>query len=617
MKSTFYKGPFVALLVLLASGPPGAALAQTGPDPFSTEIRLPPEIPWEGRSLALARPPDDPWATPFEKSDLTRSPSYQETVSWLHRLCEEAPELEMISIGRSDEGRDIWMVVASAGGPVTPEGLRRSGKPVLLAQAGIHSGEIDGKDAGMMLLRDMAVRGVRRDLLEKTCFLFVPILSVDAHERRSPYSRMNQRGPEVMGWRTNSRNLNLNRDYAKLDTPETRAVVRALGTWQPDLYLDIHVTDGIDYQYDVTWGSNGTHAWSPEVGRWLEGVLRPALERRLREMGHVPGPLVFARDSRDLEKGIVSWTASPRFSNGYGDARHQPTVLVENHSLKPYRQRVLGTYVFLEGCLDVLSQRARELREARRRDETRRFEEVPLDWTYRGSVPDTVDFLAVGYELVPSSVMDIERVAWTGEKKTVRIPRFSNRVPDATATRPRAYWIPPAWTEVIERLEIHGVQMERIQEEREVEVEMYRIDEPELAGSAYEGHVRVSGTEVPERRVERFAPGSVRVPTDQPLGDLAVLLLEPRSPDSFFRWGFFLEILQRTEYAEGYVMAPMAERMLQGDPELSAAFESRLEEDPEFAGDPGARLEWFYRQTPFFDDRWRLYPVAREIESGP
>jgi hypothetical protein len=141
---------------------------------------------------------------------------------------------------------------------------------------------------------------------------------------------------------------------------------------------------------------------------------------------------------------------------------------------------------------------------------------------------------------------------------------------------------------------------------------MYRIEDAELARQPYEGHVRVSGRPVAERRRETFPPGSVRVATDQPLGDLAVLLLEPGSPDSFFQWGFFLECLQRTEYAEPYALEPLAESMLASDPELRSAFRKRLEEDPEFAGDPRARLRWFYRRTSYFDERWKLYPVARE-----
>ena len=164
----------------------------------------------------------------------------------------------------------------------------------MLAQAGIHSGEIDGKDAGLMLLRDMTVRGTRRDLLQQVNLLFVPILSVDGHERFSKYSRINQRGPVEMGWRSNARNLNLNRDYTKLETNGVNAVVRVINQWAPDLYIDLHVTDGADYQYDITWGLPQIYGWSPEISRWAYERFQPAMNEELTNWGHTPGPFVWA-----------------------------------------------------------------------------------------------------------------------------------------------------------------------------------------------------------------------------------------------------------------------------------------------------------------------------------
>ncbi|MFQ5843790.1 MAG: M14 family metallopeptidase [Planctomycetota bacterium] len=586
-----------------------------GEDP-AAEAVLPPAPRWSGASRSLAVGPEDPWVTPCEASGFVRTPRYGETVAWLKRLAGAAPQVKLVSLGKSPEGRDVWMVVASREGAATPGALRATGRPVLLVQAGIHSGEIDGKDAGLMLLRDLTVRGTRRALLERASLLFVPILSVDGHERFSRFSRINQRGPEESGWRTTSRNLNLNRDYAKVDTPEMRALVRALDEWDPDLYFDVHVTDGADYRYDITWGHNGAHAHSPAIAAWLDGTMTPHLERALKERGHVPGPLVFPVDGKDLGQGIRSWTASPRYSHGYGDARHLASVLVENHSLKPYDQRVLGTTVLLTAALEVLAEHGGRLREATREERARRRAEIPVSWrAAEGREPETVRFLGIRSRLSLSPVSGDVRVEWTGEPETLEVPVFRSE-PDLVVRRPRAYWIPPAWTEVIERLSVHGIRLERIREPRTLEVEMLRLVGPELAGRPFEGHVRVAVEEVtPQRRRERFPAGSVRVPTDQPLGDLAVLLLEPQSPDSFFRWGFFLEVLQRTEYADAYVMEAMAERMLAADPGLRDAFQEELRADAEFRGDPRARLLWFYRRTPFFDQRHHLYPVARE--TGP
>ncbi len=231
----------------------------------------------------------------------------------------------------------------------------------------------------MMLLRDLTVAGRRKDLLEKVDLLFIPLVNPDGHERSSAYNRINQRGPEIMGWRTNGRNLNLNRDYGKLDSAEIRAIVRVIEEWQPDLYVDVHVTDGADYQYDVTYGFNNRNAQSPSIAAWLSNVLTPRVNRALEEKGHLPGPLIFTV-SDDIKQGLLGGNAGLRFSNGYGDARHLPTILVENHSLKPFRQRVLGTYVLLESMMQLLGEQGIELRREAGKDQVLRREAVPLTW---------------------------------------------------------------------------------------------------------------------------------------------------------------------------------------------------------------------------------------------
>ena len=390
----------------------------------ASEAILPPLIPWEGKSRALVAAKDNPWITPAEKNDLRTTPTYDETVAWLRKLVAAAPELKMVSLGKSSDGRDIWMVIASREKRFTPEALRKGGKPTVFAQAGIHSGEIDGKDAGMMLLRDMTVGGTKRELLERANFLFVPIFNVDGHERASRFSRPNQRGPEVMGWRTTARNLNLNRDYAKADAVEMRHMLRALNQWQPDLYLDLHVTDGADYQYDVTFGFNGASGHSPAIAAWLEKTYTPAVTSDLNAAGHVPGVLDVPNwiDPLDWTKGIKNWTADPRFSNGYGDVRHLPTVLLEMHSLKPYDQRVLGTYVFLESTLRIAGNSAAELRAAIATDTKRRNPTIPLTWEDDAEAAETIEYRGVETRTAPSEIAGGVRLEFTGKPETATIP---------------------------------------------------------------------------------------------------------------------------------------------------------------------------------------------------
>ncbi|HSM68616.1 MAG TPA: M14 family metallopeptidase [Xanthomonadales bacterium] len=606
---------FGAILVLLCH-----AATWAGQDTLfaDTEALLPPLSEWHGASEALAVDAEHPWVTPAERNGLQATPSYEETVAWLQKLVAAAPELAMVSIGKSLQGRDFWMVIASAEGHFTAAEMKASGKPLLLAQAGIHSGEIDGKDAGLMLLRDLTVAKRRPELLAGSNLLFVPIFNVDGHERVSPYSRINQRGPREMGWRTNARNQNFNRDYAKLDTPGVRAIVEVINQWEPDLYLDLHVTDGVDYQYDITFGGNGHAGWSPAVRRWINQVYFPAVAEELTAQGHVPGPLVLAVNDLDLEQGFQTWTAGPRYSNGYGDARHLPAVLVENHSLKPYRQRVLGTYVLLASSMAVLAQQQTALRGAVASDRALRPDQVDLGFQASEDPPEQVPFKGIAAERYTGKASGGAVVRWTGQPDERPVPAVRVDRPLVTVRRPEAYIIPPEWADIARRIAMHGITVETLGQAVTQVVEVYRLPQARMAQpeawtpNPFEGRVRIDPGKPAVTRTEKTLPaGSFRVSTDQPLAELLMLLLEPEAPDSFFQWGFFLEIFTRTEYAEAYVMEPLARKMLAADPELAAQFEARLASDPEFAADPARRLMWFYERTPYYDPQYLVYPVVR------
>ncbi len=598
---------------------------------------LPPVMEWHGKSESLIVKANNLWITPAEKSGFVMTPGYNETIEWFRKLTAVSPLLSMLSIGKSIEGRTIFMIIASTEKSITAAGLKKSAKPILLAQAGIHSGEIDGKDAGMMLLRDIAF-GNKRSLLDKVNFLFIPILSVDAHERSSPYNRPNQRGPQNMGWRTNAQNLNLNRDFSKLDTREVRAVVQVMNEYDPSFYMDIHVTDGADYQYDITFGGLGLQGNSPGISQWLETIYKPAADKDLAANGHIPGQLIFALNDMDFSKGNVLIAGGPRFSDSYGNLRHMPSLLVENHSLKPFKQRVLGTYILLESTLKILANQGLALKEIIKTDRALRSEKVSIAWKVpqmKNAVnfekaselqtvinpslaPDSLNFLGIESKIVKSPVTNTDYIEWLGKPVTTTIVNYKGTEPTDFIRRPKGYWIPVSCDEVIARLKWHGIKMSTISLPREVTVEMYRIENAKFENEdhkavPFEGHMQVNGTTKSEMRKQLFPKGSVFISTDQPLGDLAMTLLEPISKDSFFSWGFFLSIFQRTEYIETYVMEPMAKKMLDNSPELRKEFEEKKASDKAFATNQHAILSWFYSKTKYYDERYLLYPVGREL----
>jgi len=402
-----------------------------------------------------------------------------------------------------------------------------------------------------------------------------------------------------MGWRTNARNQNLNRDFTKLDTEGVRALIGVFRSWKPDLYLDLHVTDGADYQYDITFGGNGRSGWSPAIGNWIEDVYRPAISSALSASGHEPGGLVFATNGMDMKDGFLTWSGDPRFSNGYGDAAHLPTILVET--------------------LALLAKEEDSLRQATMADQQRRPASIPLGFKRdENQSPEKEMFKGISSKRYKGKVSGGEVVRWTGKPVNEAIPKVYVSEPEQVVDIPLAYIIPAAWSDVVERIALHGIEIEQLTEPLTTHAEVYHLPDAGIAEPSgwtpnpFEGHIRIDPGKPVKQVIETtFPAGSYRINTDQPLGELLVLMLEPQAPDSFLQWGFFLEIFTRTEYAEAYVMEPLAQKMLDNDAGLKQRFEEKLASDDEFAVSPRQRLMWFYEQTPFYDEQYLLYPVAR------
>lgn len=581
--------------------------------PLMGQEIMPPTIPWTGKSLDLIVDQNHEWITPAEKTDLTESPDYATTMAWLEKLRQASPSLSINRIGTSEQGRIIQVVIASSDQDFSASELSRSKKPLILIQAGIHAGEIDGKDAGMMLLRDIAM-GEKAALLERANLLFIPILNVDGHERSSEYGRVNQRGPKIMGWRTNAQNLNLNRDYTKLETAGIKAIIQVINAYDPDLYIDIHVTDGADYQYDITYDFVAPGGYSPQIFNWMKTHYKPEVNQALSANGHIPGPLLFAANDRDFTEGNIAFSFSPRFSNSYGDIRHLPTILVENHSLKPFKQRVLGTYVFLEQSIISVADHFEALQAAINSDKNQPKKELPVRFGFNRNPADSLVFLGIESQLVKSPITGAEYVQWKGNPITQTIPNILMDKPESILKLPTAYWISSEWPQLIEKVKAHGIQFETVSESKVQTVQQDFITSYKLSAQPSEGRVRFQEfkTEPIIREIE-FPAGSIRIPVDQSLGELLVILMEPESVDSFFQWGYFHSILSQTEYMETYIMEPLIAKMLAEDASLKIQFEEKMKSDPEFAKSPRSIYRWFYEKTPYFDKQWKVIPIGKEF----
>ena len=591
-------------LALAAASLACSAMANDKAPTLSDQI-LPPALPWSGASESLVASPDDPWITPAEAAGFETTPRYDEVRAWLDRLQAASSLISVETFGHTAEGRDLLYVRAGKGS---------GDKPVVLIQAGIHAGEIDGKDAGLMLLRDIALRG-KDHLLDEVDLVFVPIYNIDAHERMSPYNYVHLRGPQEKGRDANARNIDLNRDYAKLDAPESRAMVALIRRLDPILYVDSHVSEGFDMQYDITftyagWGRYARHRATAD---WLMERFGPAVSDALAEAGHTPTIYPSPIDTREPSKGIRFSPEGPRYSTGYGDFIGMPTVLVENHMLKPYRQRVLGTYILFEATLKIAATDADRIAAAKAADRASRPDRLLTRWKPAAEPIGYVeDFKGVALETYLSPASGRLEQRWLGTPISFRMPIIGQEATE-TVSLPIAWWVPAGQTEVIERLRLHGIAFTAIDAPRELILDEVRLVDPELS-QPIEGRYPITAR-FQHHRAERLMPaGSVRVPADQPLGLLAASLLEPESQDSFLAWGFFPEMLAPAPNTDDFVLAGLGEHLLATDPALKARFEAKLRADPAFADDPDARLRWLYAQAGSGHPFLLRYPIMREVE---
>jgi hypothetical protein len=582
-----------------------SALPQTG----LPQSVLPPTLPWSGASERLIVARDDPWITPAERAGFVTTPRYAEVRAWLERLDAASPLIAIEMFGRTGEGHELLMVRASKGASKGAGRTNGGRKPVVLVQAGIHAGEIDGKDAGLMLLRDIALRG-KDALLDEVDLVFVPIYNIDGHERMSRWNFPALRGPLEKGQVANARGINLNRDYAKADAPETRAMIALLRRLDPILYVDCHVSDGFDMQYDITftYAGWGRYAYHRATADWLMTRFGPRVTAALDRAGHLPTIYPSPIDTRDPTKGIRQAPEGPRYSTGYGDFIGVPTVLVENHMLKPYRQRVLGTYVLLEAALTLAAQDRDRIAAAKAVDRTSRPPTMLTRWTPAAQPIGWIEqFRGIAFDTYRSPATGRMEQRWTGKPVTFRMPVIGQD-PAETVTLPRAWWVPQEQVEVIDRLRLHGIRFDAIAAPRTLMLDRVRLHDA-IVQRAQDGRLPVKASFGHEAVSETLPAGTIRVSSDQPLGLLAAALLEPEAPDSFLAWGLFPEMLAAPPGAEDFVRAPLAEALLAGNDGVRRAFEAKLAADPAFGADARARLDWLADRGPDH----AVYPVRREL----
>jgi len=562
--------------------------------------------------------------TVAEYSGFQQTGRYEEVEALCRRFEEQHPkQVRCFEFGRTPENRPMLALAVSNTGALTPDAARLRKIPILLVQGGIHAGEIDGKDAGFLALREVLEGKAAPGALDKQVLLFVPVFNVDGHERFGNWNRPNQRGPVEMGWRSTAQNYNLNREYMKADTPEMQHMLALVNAWDPLAYVDLHVTDGAQFEPDISIQVEPVHAGDAAL-RAAGTALRDGVLADLAKQGSDPKPFYMSFAEEDNpQSGFVDSTPNPRFSHGYFLLRNRFGVLVETHSWKDYPTRVRITRNTIVSLLSQVAQHGAQWRQTALEADARAAQLAgsALPLSYRTTEKSRmIAFRGYAYTRTPSDVSGALMTRY--DEKTPQIwnvPLRDEIVPDLQVAAPKAgYLVPRAQAAMVgAKLRQHGIAYEEMRSiAARQKVEVFRATAVKFGAQSFEGRqtLAVQGEWQKEERL--VDAGVLYVPVNQPKARLVMALLEPRAPDSLLAWGSFNTAFERKEYMEDYVAEDVARAQLAADPALAAQFRQKLADEPAFAKNPHARLEFFARRHASWDERLNLYPVMR-IDVAP
>lgn len=558
-------------------------------------------------------------STHAERSQFRETGRYAEVIALCDAFARHYPEtVRCFDFGTTPEGRPMKALAISASGALDAGSARQRQLPVLLVQGGIHAGEIDGKDAVFWLLRDLLQTREGLRLLQNQVLLFVPVFNADGHENFRAWQRPNQRGPEAMGFRTTARRYNLNRDYIKADSSEMQAMLALVNEWDPLVMMDLHATNGAQFEHDIAFIVHPVKSGDAALqaaGRQL----RDGLIEGLRKAGSKPldfYPSFIEHDNP--ASGFSDGVPTARFSHGYFPLRNRIGVLVETHSWRTYPERVLATRHSVAHLLRLAhahgQQWLRTAHAADRRTSSLAGQEVPLQWRV-SEHSQPIDFLGYHYTRSVSEISGALMTRYDESRPEVWRVGLRREVTPALSVRAPAagYLVPAAWAgDIARQLRHHGITFHTLDTPlKDAAVEQFTAHDIRFATSSLEGHQTLSVDGQWQAARQDFASGSLFVPIAQPKAVLLMHILEPQAPDSVLSWGQVNTAFESKEYMEAYVTEAEARKMLAADPALRADFERRLREDSAFAASPRARLEFFYRRHPAWDEGYGRYPVVR------
>jgi hypothetical protein len=550
--------------------------------------------------------------TVFEKSNGTKTPTYFEAIDWWQKLDAQSGKVKMLTMGMSDAGYPLHLVVVANNGDYNFDNIRKNNKRVILVNNGIHPGEPDGIDASMLLARDIVTNKIK--LPDNVILAIIPVYNIGGCLNRSVDYRVDQNGPEEFGFRGNSQNLDLNRDFIKCDSKEAKTFATIFHRTDPDVFLDNHVSDGADYQHIMTLICTQHSKLGGVLGEYLNKTFEPGLYASMKEKGYDLIPYVNAfGDTPD--SGWPEFFESPRYSSGYAALWHTFSFISETHMLKPYDQRVKSTYELMRSFIDFTAKNSETIKQLR--DQTKQSvktqAEFPISWTLDRSIFDKRIYKGYAASRKPSDISGQPRLFYDRTKPYEKeIPFYNFYKPTTFIQKPKAYIIPQGWWTVVDLLKANKVQMTQLKKDSTIEVEVYRIDDYKTTPRQNEMHhinsdVKTSATV----KQIKFKKGDYYIPLNQEANRFLIETLEPTATDSYFAWNFFDAILGQKEGYSGYAFEDIAADYLKTNTDLKNKLEQKRTTDTAFAKNGRAQLNFVYENSPWFEPGYLQYPVFR------
>ena len=547
--------------------------------------------------------------TPYEKGNGNQTTTFDEMRKFYQELSKQYPSISYETKGEDDNGAPIDVVIFNPTKQSFEEA--RKGKSVLFVNNGIHPGEPDGIDATMMLMRDLATGKIKTNNLRIAA---IQCYNISGMLRRGSFSRANQNGPEEYGFRGNARNFDLNRDFIKNDTENSKAFQEIFQHFKPIYFIDNHVSNGADYQYLFTYISTNKERLGKKLGDYFNQKMQPQILREIEKKGILSTPYVNIHgDSPD--DGFPAFMDSPRYATGYTTLFNTLGTVAETHMLKPYKDRVRATYEYMLSSINDVEKNVAEIQKLMSESftELQPGKKYPIQWKIDSTKFQLIDFNGFEAGKKTSEVSGKPRLFYDRTKPFTRKVKFFNEYkPTKEITIPSYYVIPKSENKVIEFLTRNNIKIQPISKDSLMNVEVYKVADFKTVKNPYEGHYLHYDTKVnKENKNVKFRKGDYLVSTKQEGVKYLLETLEPEATDSFFNWNFFDAILGQKEYFSDYVFEDTAAELLKKNPQLKSEFEKKKAADKKFAEDGNAQLDWVYKNSEYYEGSVGLYPIYR------